>query len=356
MLLALASLIHTGHASAQSATDFSNWYRIELIIFKQKRPEIGNEMWLPESARYPTDMVAISPFDDASLTPYNLAQLAVLEQSNGILKEPAGAMSTDASFLFENRANDQLNRDLIRVDADPNESAGASATIDDNNQPGYDQSIPGSPDNVDPEGIRLDSELTADFTASQEAQRRVDELSTLTRIDQAFNTPQPQAFRQLEANDQNMSDLARSLRRSSRYDVLMHQAWLQPLSVKPTPILIQAGDHFDDHFEVDGTLSFSRTRFLHLQADLWFTQFESTQTEAQFMRVLPNETLPLTASNYPELITLAQNRDAYVPIQTLSLRHARRMRSSVLHFIDHPYFGILVRIDEFSHDTDTTAE
>ena len=37
----------------------------------------------------------------------------------------------------------------------------------------------------------------------------------------------------------------------------------------PTPILIQAGSRYDDYFELDGTLSISRSRYLHLDADLY---------------------------------------------------------------------------------------
>ena len=152
-----------------------------------------------------------------------------------------------------------------------------------------------------------------------------------------------------------LTTIARSLGRSSRYELLLHQAWRQPIGNKPIPILIQTGNRYDELYEVDGTLSFSRSRFLHLRTDLWFTQFEPKFNRQQFVRMQLGD-LTAQAEKYPELVAFERNKDTHIAVHSHALRHSRRMRSSVLHYIDHPFFGVLVKIDNFTYSPGAAAE
>jgi len=124
---------------------------------------------------------------------------------------------------------------------------------------------------------------------------------------------------------------------------------VQPIGSKPTPVLVQAGQRYGDRFEVEGTLSFTRARFLHLQTNLWYTLFEPRAGEsnpfvAGFKSALPDEIL----SQHQELVKVERERGQYFAARTLPMLQSRRMRSDELHYIDHPLFGIVVRINRFT--------
>jgi Peptidoglycan-binding protein, CsiV len=301
-----------------------NWYQVEIIVFKQKRQPASDEIWPLEAVSYPADMVSISAASDEQLMPYSLSQLKDLTDSEGLFdNSPEQATPVYDGFLFEDRGNYEHNRQLL---ASTNQKDAIPAEEPDLPEPA---TVPEDED--DRSGL--------DFAMAEEL----------------LNSTFPQAFRSLSDDALGLSSIARSLRRSSRYDLLLHQAWRQPISGKPVPVLIQTGQRYDELFEVDGTLSFSRSRFLHLQADLWFTRFEPKFDDRQFGPTQPDG-LPEQAEKYPELLAIERNRNTHIAVYTHRLRHSRRMRSSVLHYIDHPFFGVLVKIDNFTYSQETAAE
>ena len=83
------------------------------------------------------------------------------------------------------------------------------------------------------------------------------------------------AMRKLAINDRNMNGDSYAFRVTDGYELLWHQAWQQPLiEEEEAPwILIQGGDEVDGHFELEGALRMHLSRFLHVTADLWLTDF-----------------------------------------------------------------------------------
>lgn len=132
--------------------------------------------------------------------------------------------------------------------------------------------------------------------------------------------------------------IADSLRRSNGYRPLLHWRWIQPGwerdQARPLHVQVPAGSALpltqpsalasklalqplrgapDPSAVVgaglpllDGTVSLSRSRFLHLAADLIYV-----------------------------------DPDTGIPMQ---LKESRRMRSNELHYLDHPRFGVLVQV------------
>lgn len=311
-------------AQSLQIPDFDNWYQVEIIVFKQSRQPVSDEIWPLEVISYPANMVSVSPVSNEQITPYSLSQLEDLVASEELFEtntdRPAPIFD---GFLFEDRGSYTHNRQLLesanRVEPIPNEESAATSPETE-------------PDEED-EGPGLDFAMA----------------------DELLNSVLPQAYRALSDNVFTLSAIARSLRRSSRYELLLHQAWRQPMDNRPIPVLIQTGNRYDDLYEVDGTLSFSRSRFLHLQADLWFTQFEPKFNQQRFVRIRPGDLIQ-QAEKYPELVAIERNKDTHIAVHSHSLRHSRRMRSSVLHYIDHPFFGVLVKIDNFTYSLETAAE
>ncbi len=111
------------------------------------------------------------------------------------------------------------------------------------------------------------------------------------------------------------------LRWSKAHRPLLHEAWRQPVFDKNNApsILIHAGRQYDDHRELEGSIQLSVSRYLHLQTNLWFTEFARNTDDS--------------VSPRPNRVTRIQQK--------------RRMRSKDLHYIDHPLVGILILITPY---------
>jgi hypothetical protein len=305
------------NSQSNNKQSYDDWYQIEIIVFKPKRPSLSDELWPGENFSYPDNMVSVSASTPGEIAPYLLSQLdSIATVPEAKQEQESVSALTTSNFHFEGRGSH--NRALIESSSQDTGNAGESSI-----QAG----LAGSEAE---EATALQPELDFD------------------QADVLLDAKQPEAYRSLPKKSFTLGTIAGSLRRSSKYDLAMHKAWLQPINSRPSPILLQTGEQYDDLFEIDGTLSISRSRYLHVQADLWFTQFEPKYDQSQFGALSPAGFSELQ-KNYPELIKIEQNRDAFIPIQAYPLHHSRRMRSSALHYIDHPYFGILIKIDKFQN-------
>ncbi len=138
-------------------------------------------------------------------------------------------------------------------------------------------------------------------------------------------------FVPLSADTFALTGKADALNKSGKYKVLKHMAWLQPGLAKEDAIAVRvhAGKNYKNEFnersfstqpvnELDGTVKIVLGRFLHLYTDLAY-----------------RKTFNLSSGD-----ALGRNRVlADFPVQT-----HRKMRSKTLHYIDHPYLGILIEI------------
>lgn len=138
-----------------------------------------------------------------------------------------------------------------------------------------------------------------------------------------------------------LGNKAAALNKSGRYKVLKHIAWLQPGLAKEEaiPVRIHAGKNYSSEFkersfaqsdfsdrklrtnqpanELDGTIKVILGRYLHVYTDLAYRR-------------------PYTVS------ADALGRDRV--LADFAIKTHRKMRSSELHYIDHPLLGILVEI------------
>ena len=109
------------------------------------------------------------------------------------------------------------------------------------------------------------------------------------------------------------------LQRSGAYRVLLHRAWIQPVPDRDRlqPMLIQIAE--SDGRRIDGYLGITRGRYLHMDTRLWYES---------------------PAAAPPTLSGGADGEPGY-----MEMREQRRMRSGELHYLDHPKFGVLARVD-----------
>jgi len=298
--LLLLIICWSAYDRAHAATSgYSSWYQVELVLFTPRNPEASDEIWPLTSFSYPHNMVSIAPLETR---PDSLEQLLQMLEFDATL---TGETTPDVTtFLFEDAGRQHINRQLLEA---------ASTDIEDT-----------------PE-----EEVEAESAPTNTIDR--DELTSLLQQNKSI------FFQELSGTNLALDKVARSLRRSSRYDMHLHSAWIQPIDSEGTPILLQTGQHYDDLFEIDGTVTISRNRYLHVDTDLWYTEF----TQSSGVGIGPKVDAEIS-QNYPDLVAHARQRGTHVPVQSYRMQQSRRMRSGEMHYLDHPFFGLIVKFTRYT--------
>ena len=186
-----------------------------------------------------------------------------------------------------------------------------------------------------------------------------------TTINMDKDSPMGLAFSLRSPSDKDFRQSLSRIKNSPNYTVLVEKSWLQPGYDKrdALPILIQGGEKFGDkesgeYYALEGTITLSLSRYLHFQANLWFSEYEmrSIATDSWWndteqalptndnmigSDILSHETIPMSAPNPDEQITRLR------AVKTVVMNESRRMRSGELHYLDHPLFGILVKVNTY---------
>ena len=166
----------------------------------------------------------------------------------------------------------------------------------------------------------------------------------------------------LPSDKRQLNKEALQLGRASGYKILKHMAWRQPVSARESsqPILIQTGNQYGLNFEVEGLITISENRYLHVDTDLVFSRFtkelfnndmnwsllnESTLTGSE--KAAPNPGFSFQNSQPKKVdnglssqVTDQQYRREFAT----TLKHIRRVRGNELHYIDHPLFGVILKL------------
>jgi hypothetical protein len=189
------------------------------------------------------------------------------------------------------------------------------------------------------------------------AERQVTELAPPLQPNVIQDNPgiTPRAFQLLNPSDFSMGDLAQQLLNNKRYRILSHIAWRQPtlelassqavhvhnelmqeealvpvpasnepLLLNNLPDPLEQPEVANRQKRFDGTVTVSLSRYLHLKADITYYNPEVYLAEQ----------------------IAQQNVDAPT-IEHFKLFESRRMRSKEIHYLDHPYFGIIALITRY---------
>ncbi|AWF81832.1 hypothetical protein BTJ40_13910 [Microbulbifer sp. A4B17] len=161
--------------------------------------------------------------------------------------------------------------------------------------------------------------------------------------------------------------------------VLFHKAWRQVLKTKRNSpaILIDGGSQLSGHSQLEGSITLSVARYLHISTNLWLNDFYTQPGEQSIL--LPQrpqnkveKPLQIITGNYSDIessypqnsgLDIENSQDAINTKEPLTLgepefkkeeplyvahvarlQHERRLRSGQLHYIDHPAFGILIEV------------
>lgn len=180
----------------------------------------------------------------------------------------------------------------------------------------------------------------------------------------------------LPADQLSLRNEVQRLNRNNQYRVLFHGGWHQPLleNQQGPAILITGGDLYDDHYELEGSVQLSLRNYLHVDTNLWLTQFSTNYGQER----APWPNLPRRPNQPIDIIDFMfyfdesssglwnqfnQNRDydalmtqPYVVENIMLLQQSRRMRSGELHYIDHPKMGVLVKLTPYEPEVDTLSQ
>lgn len=173
----------------------------------------------------------------------------------------------------------------------------------------------------------------------------------------------PPAYQILGDDALQLTDAVKKLRRSSRFTPLLHIAWQQPTynRQQAQPIFFIEGMDKPLSVETDekatpgaddkvgppnplfvGTVTLSVERYLHLAADLFYRQPVTQQL------AIPISDLDLWYDRpYPTLKEPqgpAYRLKSWQAMRGFQLKESRRMRSKKIHYLDHPFMGLVVLI------------
>lgn len=124
-----------------------------------------------------------------------------------------------------------------------------------------------------------------------------------------------------------LNGISNGLRQSSAYAVVFHKAWRQPAYDNANAVGYPVDTAAGNGRNIEGTIRLTRERFLHMDTDLLMMS-EGSRND------VVATSAPYTAPVY-------------------ALREKRRIKSRVLHYFDHPYFGMIATVTPYLSPEET---
>ena len=298
------------------------WYRIEVVFFAYAKTPTSAETWGPYQRSYPESLVAIARGEPR---PQNYAQLTELVGHRQLFTQSALETTISApsprTFLFESESRFY------------EETTGTLQRVRESGLGGAENRVQADPDEkIDPS--------TDASTMDMETARAL------------LAEPRPNPWRQLAEEEKQLHRTAQSLQRSRHYRLLDHMLWTQPISHRNggkqslhAAILIETGGRFDDLYELSGTLTFTRSRYLHVNADLTWTAF--APTSVGIPGLAPAELSPQDMKGHEDLVAWEAALGSHAPEGFAHLQVSQRLNKGDVHYVDHPWFGMLIHIEDY---------
>jgi len=128
--------------------------------------------------------------------------------------------------------------------------------------------------------------------------------------------------------------------------LLFHAVWRQPVlnRVQSTGILVQGGEQYGLHHELEGSLRFSyNVNRVDVEARLWLASFVSS---AELPPGNPQRELPPLPDNDAQTAAVINPgfENQYSINDIAYMEQMRAMISNELHYLDHPDLGIIVEV------------
>jgi len=350
-LFALISSLSVAQGNSQQAEqDAAPWYQVEVVIFTQQGYTGAEQAPRSYSLDFPQNNLDL-------LEPGQISDNDFPVAGNGVV-------STTAARIIP-----------LATVADPALSLSAEAfptsELEISEQQSLDQNSP-----FDEYDLAQLNAQDAAFLASSSVGSQTQTAA------QAYVAEYEPTFVKLPRDVRNLNESARALDRQAQYNVLFHEAWrfsADELEQDPW-VIIKAGKQYLDRFEIEGSLRFYKSRFLHFQSDLWLLQFDP-QSDTANMIELPDFPIREQASlgdsyvtadiqfdeeriedffiddqekQFDEKINVVNSEIQAIeevqpptgyPVKTLwTFDQSKRLEEQQSYYIDHPKMGVLVTI------------
>jgi hypothetical protein len=207
--------------------------------------------------------------------------------------------------------------------------------------------------------------------------------------DKAKRDPiRPTAFRLLGPDELQLDADAKRIDKASDLQLLTHFGWRQPglprqgaLAVRVDqplferisamneaaalkegkPVDLEADEQeMNEKPQLEGTLRLILSRYLHIETDLLLKEPLDEQpvyNDAQRENVLlfSEPAIPAAGASgqttQPDLFAMAEENASQAPYRVYFMHQSRRMRSKETHYLDHPVFGMVIRVMPYQPQT-----
>jgi hypothetical protein len=201
--------------------------------------------------------------------------------------------------------------------------------------------------------------------------------NTPTTVEVQPQVLRPTPFVALPGSQLEFRGKAAYMQRSGQYQTLFHQTWAQPVpgQAAAVPIVLDRSGDTEQWTRLQGTITLYLSRYLHLETNLWLnTQGEYLPGEwrmpapplgppSLIIEELPTpqdspttwasvdqQTTPVPGTE-ADLAELEEDTGPVYPYRhAILLQQKRRMRSTEVHYIDHPRLGVVVKLTPLSTD------
>ncbi len=155
----------------------------------------------------------------------------------------------------------------------------------------------------------------------------------------------------LPVSERQLNQAADRLANSGSYSLLGRYAWRVALKEQgeSLPVLLEGGQTFGSKPELRGTIKVSNKRYLHVDADFWYRQFETSRNDSSAPGVVTfnsatanqNDEIGLVPGKQLEEVTT----DGYRLTRHFHIKGSQRvLRTSEVTYFDSPVFGVLVKL------------
>ncbi|WP_257295236.1 peptidoglycan binding protein CsiV [Endozoicomonas sp. YOMI1] len=164
------------------------------------------------------------------------------------------------------------------------------------------------------------------------------------------------AYIALPANERILNSQVTALEKNRNYQVITHKAWRMPVSAESgkRPIEIRAAISGQDNLLLNGTVSVSEERFLHVDIDLWLNKLSPESLYSTLSGEKHNyeqKTSDVLAASHIESDNLVRLDDGSPPLRitdNFQIKQRRRIRNvKKLQYIDSPEIGVLFKLTPY---------
>ena len=309
LALAIAPVLTSAYGAQADIEEYleRDWYYVETLFFRYLEAPDDEDFSRQAAPQHQSGLAALEPAPAAYIQriaagPPEPLDFPRLEQFDCIAPIPAPWMETDNVVELPPDSDAAMDEDAENGDQPPNVAI---------------PPIPTGPPTPSPEQLA--------HWALEEFERGLLREGWQWRYD-----------------DLSLRAAATRMRRSGDYAVMHHGRWLQavPPRDSATPLLIQVGAQSTDAtFELEGSVSVTLGRFLHFAAQLWLRQMPPDTHAA------PDLAREAESTGRADSVPVDGDGSTMDAPGYVMLSESRRMRRGELHYLDHPWLGILVRIE-----------